>query len=1372
MASLLELNGAAPQLQPRYRPIFMDRSFTGLFTQRAVVHDPADIYTSKFYGGRPDALWAGLNIELTNRLTLSRRPGLSPFTTTGTPGFVYPTVPNDSYAFQLIDGTIRVMVDTGSTGPSEQDTLTAVTGPSAGGTTSVYTGTFASGANNGLVGVYVTISGFVNGGNNGVFPVLASTATTITVTNSAGVTETHAATATTLIITSVANASGGTTVYTGVITGGGSNAYANLKFTIAGFANGVNNGTFVCTASTTTTITLKNALGVSETPGTPATIVSSGAVYWDQQNGNAVMIFAKTAGAGQTYFMGSGGILFFADGVDNQKYTPFNNNGSVADGSTGNGSVWLWGIIAPTSQPSVNIVASGSASSKWRASTVFSTMGLTYDSTNHQMWQLIGVNASPILNPNTTNAIFGESGVGGPPWNNTLSGQQTTYGQTTDGAGTWQNVSLIEQWAPSTVYGDAGINGTASNVCIYDPTTNAYYLNFKGGGALSRSGTKKPPFTAVVGWNFTESNGAGGGGFFAPHWFFFATAAQVQPWKGSTAYQGWYTGGSHAPTNAVIEPFIVPPPTVGVNGNPPTNTFLQVPLSSFTSSTSFTPFPATPSVGQQVGDNQLLWQCVSSSGSGTTDALWHATTAFVPWTVPGSTFSAIFDGTNIQVCVQTTGNGLSGAFTPGTAIASAASITVAANTPSTGQATYTLGSGSWTHTPAVGDLVAFSGFTNAGNNTGGSNPASFSVISATSNTIVVANTNAVNETHSATVVLNPWGTVYGNTTKDGNITWACVGPSVAWAANQFWNLPLVGFAPPQATQQYGGSTIIGTSNQSVQTVISSGTSGSGSEPTWSAPGSNTTDNTITWFAESFANSNSLAFSKGYSYGYSYKARSLDDIYSAPPLGGINGVQQIPPGQSAFLVTPPFGSQTNAVSSASPANTQTGSNGGAVLFVSGQYSSDPQVDTIIIWRSLDGGGPNQMFELTEINNVVGNGTWTFQDFLPDTPTSTFPGLNENIPAPINGVNNPPVAGFLPQVYNFERIWGADGQYVAFSGGPDTEVGNPDEAFLLSDRLPFLAPVTRVVKSAQGLVTFLTDSIEVIIGGPVTSSFSSVTWAPGIGLVDYNALDQFAGEIYFFSADNQFRVMTPSLNITNAGFAIADQFANLPTSGTMSNGLTIQSWDPHKAYVASHQSAIDNAIFVADGNVGWYRLNPRQSGALPNTEPVWSPFAQITNGCKMVQSIEVAPGIKKLLVGSSLPHQSILVRDLTVYQDNGTSYDAFFEMGNITLAHPGQLALLKFFEMDFNGVNFQPTVSYLLNEISGTFTPFVGNPQFDPPQIYGATLAPTSYSPNRYYFAGNAALARCRHLRIKIDYGTGNSGNELFNLTIYGRLMVEM
>lgn len=70
----------------------------------------------------------------------------------------------------------------------------------------------------------------------------------------------------TLSVTSVANASGGTTVYTiasNVL--GNSNGFANTTFVTTNCGNAANNGTFLCTASTSTTITLLNAAGVSAT---------------------------------------------------------------------------------------------------------------------------------------------------------------------------------------------------------------------------------------------------------------------------------------------------------------------------------------------------------------------------------------------------------------------------------------------------------------------------------------------------------------------------------------------------------------------------------------------------------------------------------------------------------------------------------------------------------------------------------------------------------------------------------------------------------------------------------------------------------------------------------------------------------------------------------------------------------------------------------------------------------------------------------------------------------------------------------------------------------------------------------------------------
>ena len=80
-----------------------------------------------------------------------------------------------------------------------------------------------------------------------------------------------------LTLSAAAAASGGSTVYTGTITNGTSNAFKGLYFVVAGFTNATNNSAYVgsqgflCTASTTTTLTLSNALGIAETHAGTAT---------------------------------------------------------------------------------------------------------------------------------------------------------------------------------------------------------------------------------------------------------------------------------------------------------------------------------------------------------------------------------------------------------------------------------------------------------------------------------------------------------------------------------------------------------------------------------------------------------------------------------------------------------------------------------------------------------------------------------------------------------------------------------------------------------------------------------------------------------------------------------------------------------------------------------------------------------------------------------------------------------------------------------------------------------------------------------------------------------------------------------------------
>lgn len=95
-------------------------------------------------------------------------------------------------------------------------------------------------------------------------------------------------------------------VYTGTITGGGSNALAGYSFTVAGFVNSVNNGTFICTASTTTTLTLEQSNGdpintVAETHAATAQALEGTAVYTGTFTGVGTALTLSAAAVNGVY---------------------------------------------------------------------------------------------------------------------------------------------------------------------------------------------------------------------------------------------------------------------------------------------------------------------------------------------------------------------------------------------------------------------------------------------------------------------------------------------------------------------------------------------------------------------------------------------------------------------------------------------------------------------------------------------------------------------------------------------------------------------------------------------------------------------------------------------------------------------------------------------------------------------------------------------------------------------------------------------------------------------------------------------------------------------------------------------------------------
>lgn len=105
--------GARPSAEPKGAALWNDRFFTGLYTQRNILRDPSGVVQERWYGGRPDALLDGLNVELTNRLSWVRAPGSTKFSTA-----TLPANARSFYSFKQFTGateTITVMADSPAT---------------------------------------------------------------------------------------------------------------------------------------------------------------------------------------------------------------------------------------------------------------------------------------------------------------------------------------------------------------------------------------------------------------------------------------------------------------------------------------------------------------------------------------------------------------------------------------------------------------------------------------------------------------------------------------------------------------------------------------------------------------------------------------------------------------------------------------------------------------------------------------------------------------------------------------------------------------------------------------------------------------------------------------------------------------------------------------------------------------------------------------------------------------------------------------------------------------------------------------------------------------------------------------------------------
>jgi hypothetical protein len=113
MANQIGISGGQPQKPTRFAPIYVGRWSSGLWTNRSPLRDAnTSRMQEKFYGPAGDALIDGSNVEITNRLTLARRPGNPIFDSNSYNGV------DSFYSFRMFAPNkerINVMIDEANT---------------------------------------------------------------------------------------------------------------------------------------------------------------------------------------------------------------------------------------------------------------------------------------------------------------------------------------------------------------------------------------------------------------------------------------------------------------------------------------------------------------------------------------------------------------------------------------------------------------------------------------------------------------------------------------------------------------------------------------------------------------------------------------------------------------------------------------------------------------------------------------------------------------------------------------------------------------------------------------------------------------------------------------------------------------------------------------------------------------------------------------------------------------------------------------------------------------------------------------------------------------------------------------------------------
>lgn len=290
----------------------------------------------------------------------------------------------------------------------------------------------------------------------------------------------------------------------------------------------------------------------------------------------------------------------------------------------------------------------------------------------------------------------------------------------------------------------------------------------------------------------------------------------------------------------------------------------------------------------------------------------------------------------------------------------------------------------------------------------------------------------------------------------------------------------------------------------------------------------------------------------------------------------------------------------------------------VEFITPNYTKTPDSGTatfngVEIYRTSDGGG-TYLFD-GAVTNPGANGSWIFDDFVVDAD------LDILLVAPLNNQNDPPPGApgsTITPVGNVMafwqgRLWLAVGNYVYMDAGPDCTNGVPEESWPPAYRFQFSGPVFGLEPTADGvgLLVYLADRVNVILGGPETISFYPTDALSNFGISNSNSVFRDGSIIGQFTTQRQYFELIDKQK-DDIGNHIGDYLAD--------------NFDPAKSYVTMHRNGLDVGVFISNGVDQILRFG--------SNIQAWSVPAFPACGAGALASIETSVGIYSLMLASPM------------------------------------------------------------------------------------------------------------------------------------------